>query len=365
MRDRESGRTALADRDGGTDPGSGPRADPAADREGGTDPASGPRPDPAADREGGTDPGSGPRPDPAADPEAGTDPGSGPCPDPAADYDVEPAHRVRHAVVLVLALGLVAAALVYVGPSLGDVLSAAFAAKSEPPACIPVRVAAPAPGSFVVNVYNGSDRAGQGRLVAKDLQLRDFKVGAVANDPRLAVINESAHIRHGPTGLPQALVLAQQVAGATLVNDYRSGTSVDFVVGVGFTALLPAAPKPPPARGSFVVNVYNTTFRTGLASATAKQLAARGFRTGKSANDPLKSMIAGVGELRYGDRGERQAQLIGKHLPGLASRNDGRPGTSVDLVLGNGYTALLPAASVAPEPVPAKATPPMVTLSGC
>ena len=286
--------------------------------------------------------------------------------DPPEQASVSRRDRIRHGVVLVLATGLFGGGLVYVAPDVGAVVGAAFGPDPQPtPTCRSVVRPAPSPSSFPVNVYNASDQPGWASSVARQLEQRDFRVKAVANDPVLAVVNGPAQIRFGSKGQAQAQVVARQVAGAQLVNDYRRDTSVDFVVGVGFQQLAPAPPTPPPAAGSFVVNVYNTTFRTGLAGEVARQLGRRGFRPGKTANDPLKSMIAGVGELRFGDRGERQAQTVARHLPGLSTRRDDRAGTSVDLVLGNGYASLLPTHQLPPLPDPKSFPTPTVTLSDC
>lgn len=281
-----------------------------------------------------------------ADPAAG---GQAPPDDPPEtaydDYEPAPRHRLRHGIVLVLATGLVGAAAVYTSPVVVEAVDAWFG--SEPvaakPACQPTVVTAPAPSSFALNVYNGNDQPGQAGAVAKDMEKRDFVVKKVANDPILAVINGAAQVRYGTKGLANATVVSWQVQGAQLVQDWRKDASVDLVLGVGFRKLVPAVPKPPPEPGTFTVNVYNTTFRSGLASEAATTLENRDFRIGKVSNDPLRSFLPdSVGTLRYGEKGESAAKVVAEQLPGLTMTRDARTSTTVDLVLGNEYTSLLP-----------------------
>jgi hypothetical protein len=98
--------------------------------------------------------------------------------------------------------------------------------------------------------------------------------------------------------------------------------------------------------GAVTVNVYNATNRDGLARSTAKSLQTHGFEIGKIANDPLAKRIAGVGEVRHGQLGTAGASLVAKRLPGAKLVVDKRTDESVDLVLGNRFSALRPPAKV-------------------
>lgn len=102
------------------------------------------------------------------------------------------------------------------------------------------------------------------------------------------------------------------------------------------------------------INVYNATNRTGLAASVAKLLRTQGFKVGKVANDPLGKPIAGVGEVRHGQTGAAGATLAATRLSGVKVVPDKRTDNTVDLVLGNKFTALL----APPKVAPSKATKP-------
>lgn len=123
---------------------------------------------------------------------------------------------------------------------------------SCPPLAALTVVALPAPKTITVNVYNATTRAGLARTTADLLLQRGFQIGAIANDPKNASVAGSAEVRYGPKGALNAKVVAAQVQGAALVNDGRTTTIVDFVLGQGFTALatptqVAANLKPSPA----------------------------------------------------------------------------------------------------------------------
>jgi LytR cell envelope-related transcriptional attenuator len=110
-----------------------------------------------------------------------------------------------------------------------------------------------------------------------------------------------------------------------------------------FTA---GAQNPPPlAAGQVTVNVYNATNRAGLAAATAKDVKARGYVVGQVANDPLKKKIAAPAEVRFGPNGKAGSELVAKLVEGAVPTQDTRADASVDLVIGNGFKALVAAAT--------------------
>jgi hypothetical protein len=118
----------------------------------------------------------------------------------------------------------------------------------------------------------------------------------------------------------------------------------------------PATPRPscvtptvalPPSKVK--LNVYNATTRTGLASATAKSLADRGFVIGAVDNDPLKKSVKGAVELRYGPAGKSAANVVARHLTSSTLVLDKRKDATVDVVLGNAWKSL---GKVPPAPSP-------------
>jgi hypothetical protein len=107
----------------------------------------------------------------------------------------------------------------------------------------------------------------------------------------------------------------------------------------------PSGPK------AVTVNVYNATDRTGLAASVAKSLRTQGFKIAKVTNDPLGKSIRGVGEVRHGRMGAGGATLAAARLRGAKVVSDRRTDATVDLVLGNRFTALSAPARVSPPNV--------------
>jgi hypothetical protein len=231
------------------------------------------------------------------------------------------------------------------------------------PTCRPTVVPAPARGSFVVNVMNATGRQGVAGTVAAGYAKRAFKVGGISNAPDSWYVTQTAVVHHGPAGLDQALLTASQVPGAKLFEDARKGTSVDVVVGLGYREMVPLPPRLKPIPSEVTVNVYNTTFRTGLAKTVADEVADRGFKVKDVSNDPLRTMQLGTAVIRYGEEGDLAAGLLAGHVPGAQLVKDTRLGTGVDLVIGNAWKGLVPTADVPPlperqaQPVPTVARP--------
>jgi LytR cell envelope-related transcriptional attenuator len=96
----------------------------------------------------------------------------------------------------------------------------------------------------------------------------------------------------------------------------------------------------PVTPGRVTINIYNTTARAGLAALVADGMRKQGFKVAAVDNDPLGMWIEGVGEIRHGQTGEAGAILAGARLPGARIVEDDRTDATVDLVLGNKFTAL-------------------------
>jgi hypothetical protein len=111
-----------------------------------------------------------------------------------------------------------------------------------------------------------------------------------------------------------------------------------------------------PAPKDVRLNVFNSTSKAGLASDTAKELSARGFKVVRIANDPLGKKIDGVAQIRYGPKGELSAQLLLLYVPGAEMVNDYRTGRRIDLSTGKTFSGLSPQQGVkallaAPTPI--------------
>ena len=95
------------------------------------------------------------------------------------------------------------------------------------------------PGDVSVNVYNATKRAGLASAASKTAIDRGFKVKAVGNDPKKAVVKQNAQVRFGPDGEASAKLVIAHVPGAVAVNDKREGDTVDLVLGNKWKAFGP------------------------------------------------------------------------------------------------------------------------------
>ena len=103
----------------------------------------------------------------------------------------------------------------------------------------------------------------------------------------------------------------------------------------------------------FILNVYNASSDTGMANRTAIAMQSRGFNVGTISNDPYKESLSGVGQIRFGPKGKKNAvEFVKKYLPGASLVQDGRTDDSVDLVLGDDAPAIksAPPTTVTPPP---------------
>jgi hypothetical protein len=255
-------------------------------------------------------------------------------------------HRMRQVILFVTVPGVLLGTA-----SIAAAYSSGWMTPAPPqPACRPTIVPAPARGSFTVNVMNATGKDGVAAGVAAGFAKRKFSVGGISNAPESWYVTQPAVVHHGPQGLDQALLAASQIPGAKLFEDARSGTSVDVVVGLAYQQMVPIPPRLKPIPSEVTVNVYNTTYKTGLAKVVADQLKARGFKTKDVSNDPLRTLQMGTAIIRYGEEGDLAAALLKGHVPRAQLVKDTRAGATVDLVIGNAYTDLVPLADVPPLP---------------
>jgi hypothetical protein len=88
------------------------------------------------------------------------------------------------------------------------------------------------------------------------------------------------------------------------------------------------------------LRVYNASDQPGKAGEVATTLQSRGFVVEEIANDPSDHEVTGVGELRFGQPGERAADYVRLFLPDATDRKDTRPTSVVDLVIGPDFAGL-------------------------
>ena len=101
-----------------------------------------------------------------------------------------------------------------------------------------------------------------------------------------------------------------------------------------------------PRDSEILVNVFNATWRNGLARQTAWSLASRNFSVGAVANDPWGAYVPGVAVVRFGPAGRFAAWAVTLHVPGALLVNDGRSSSTVDVVLGESFGQLADDATV-------------------
>ena len=100
------------------------------------------------------------------------------------------------------------------------------------------------PSDVTLNVYNSTGRIGLAGNTAAVMQKEGFSVATIDNDTLGKKILGVGEIRHGPSGLQKARLVAKRMPGAKLVLDNRTDTTVDLVVGGQFRAVK-VQPEPP------------------------------------------------------------------------------------------------------------------------
>lgn len=228
--------------------------------------------------------------------------------------------------------------------------------------CAPVSAQAPERGSFTINLLNSTDAVGLATEVERDLELRDFTIASVGNADDSVYVEGPATIYFGDEGLENALLVQKQIPGSKLWNDARGGESVQLVLGYGFEKLVDEPDPPLPAPAEISVNVYNTTWKGGLAAETSKALEDREFTVKETGNDPQNSFHKNeVGVIRFGPAGERAAKRLAEQVEGVQLQKDDRNGTTLDLVIGNKWEGLK-AQSEVPQVKPYERPPETILL---
>ncbi len=108
-----------------------------------------------------------------------------------------------------------------------------------------------------------------------------------------------------------------------------------------------AAPRTLPLQGSIDVAVLNAKGTNGLAGKVRTTLMADGFRSSRPASDdPKKSSVTGVGQIRYSAANLPGAQLLQYYFPGARLVLLSTPSAQVTVSLGPNYTTLQPQRAV-------------------
>lgn len=163
----------------------------------------------------------------------------------ADDGNVERPHiymrRLRHGVVLVLLLALLAGAVIFaLALARGDIqLTANQPSPSPVSACPAGPFDLVDPATVTVNVLNSTSIAGLAGNAAASLEERGFTLGAIGNRS-VGQTNMTAIVVSGPSGYAQALTLQRTIPGTVYVEDERPDATVDVVLGSEYEALVPA-----------------------------------------------------------------------------------------------------------------------------
>ncbi|HSL37698.1 MAG TPA: LytR C-terminal domain-containing protein [Arthrobacter sp.] len=145
--------------------------------------------------------------------------------------------RVLHGVVLVLLVGLVAAAIVVALAIMNGQIKIPTAERSQAAAsvCPEARFDYTPPETINLNVFNSTSRPGLARSVADEFAARKFIVGTVANTT--SSYRGIALVVSGAAGQSAAFTVQRNLPGSDYFQDGRTDPSVDVILTGDFQQL--------------------------------------------------------------------------------------------------------------------------------
>lgn len=145
--------------------------------------------------------------------------------------------RILHGVVLVLLVGLVAAAIVVALAIMNGQMRIPTAERSQSAvsACPEARFDYTPPERINLNVFNSTSRPGLARSVADDFAARKFLVGAVASTT--SSYRGVALVVSGAAGQSAAFTVQRNLPGSDYFQDGRTDASVDVILTGDFKDL--------------------------------------------------------------------------------------------------------------------------------
>jgi hypothetical protein len=162
------------------------------------------------------------------------------------DARIKRRRHIRHGIILVLAVLLLAAALVlaYMVNTRTLVIDAlepkpaAEAPASVNEACPTKQFSYVDPAKMKVNVLNATQIYGLAGATSTKLKKRGFTVGEVGN-AQLSNVQVVGAVRSGPDGYAEAMTVQRHIKGLTYVYDAkRPGKTVDVVIGTKYKDLV-------------------------------------------------------------------------------------------------------------------------------
>ena len=211
-----------------------------------------------------------------------------------------------------------------------------------------------------------------------DLRTLATSLGDLSGDAVQRAALPVAQVGYVPAGTDQAYVILDGSGTRTLFDAVIEGTQVpeEFVLGPEEPAAPaeepPTGDVPPPAEAaapadpgpsvppsSVAVDVLNGTGTTGLAATVADLMRAQGFVVGAVGNEPG---TVNESVVRHGPNVAEQARTVAAAVPGAVLQPSDSIGDTVQLVIGPGYSTVVPVtvgapvveapAEAAPEPAP-------------
>jgi LCP family protein required for cell wall assembly len=168
---------------------------------------------------------------------------------------------------------------------------------------------------------------------------------------------------------PEVLAAADPSAAEQNGGDAAAPTDQPSASAEAQGPAAPAGDQPlTAAPNTITVDVLNGTGTTGLAGQVADQMRAQGFGVGTVGNEPGAVSQTLV---RFGPNAAEQARTVAAAVPGAALQPSDSIGDAVQLVLGPGFSGVVPvtigapAASEAPAPDTTTAAKPSPTAPPC
>ncbi|MFD2090039.1 LCP family protein [Blastococcus deserti] len=214
-----------------------------------------------------------------------------------------------------------------------------------------------------------------------DLRVLAGSLGDLSGDAVQRASLPVAQVGYVPVGTDQAYVLLDGAGTRSLFDAVIEGTQVpeEFLIGPVEPAApaeevpagdappadVPPADVPPAAAAaptadaltvppsSVTVDVLNGTGTTGLAATVADLMRAQGFTVGAVGNE---TGTANESVVRHGPGALEQARTVAAAVPGSVLEPSDAIGDTVQLVIGPGYSTVVPVTVGAPVEVPAADT---------
>lgn len=216
------------------------------------------------------------------------------------------------------------------------------------------------------------NRAAEALTVDEQTTLGDLRtlagsLGDLSGDAVQRASLPVAQVGYVPAGTDQAYVLLDGRGTRSLFDAVIEGTSVpeEFMISPPAaepTGDAPVEEVPPPVEAApaessltvppaaVSVDVLNGTATTGLAATVADLMRAQGFVVGAVGNEPG---TVNESVVRYGPNVLEQAKTVAASVPGAVLQPSDSIGDTVQLVIGPGYSTVVPVTIGAPAQAPA------------